>query len=365
MKRRVFVWGVFISIIGLIFVLSSLKITGFVISQSSNIRNSVFGLLGIVLFIGGILMITLNMGGGLEVKIKIIGTPKGSLKNHENDWILEEDDGKVVRRTKFADFRREAKEYAEGGFNDYRERYSKGLHAIANNPQDKRSLIARAFLDALGEKAPEKSEILSKDGSLREALKRKYILSEGSEEVVLFDTDFSHFMEENRYKFKEGYFDGYKVQIGDVALEEMRRPQMIRGQVGERHLVDEHIRNYIMHFSKKGDAVLSKDEIVKEEQKAGVNTQEAERIKREIYEVWLQTKNGRQAKDYVRKNWINTADAQHLYYGLIRGDKETVVLSDDKGFYEVARHFREHGIEIAGKKIKSPKLYVLSTNEVF
>ncbi len=157
MKRRVI--GVVLLLIGLILIiLTSPKLTGFAISEK-NISEMTLKVLGIILFIGGILILSSQNTSEkiLEDKINVYddGIDKGNSKrNIARHYFMNDNKADFSRDGKVSleEFRRQIESYKNEGEEELaevvRQEYGPGLHRIVSEGGEK-SKIARAFLDVL------------------------------------------------------------------------------------------------------------------------------------------------------------------------------------------------------------------------
>ncbi len=178
---------------------------------------------------------------------------------------------------------------------------------------------------------------------------------------VLIDTDFAKKIYDERVGFTPGFFRGYTLELSEKALHEMQ----YYSDQHHRRLVPQQTISYLLGLTPSQHSIIHAEDIAKTEQAQGITPHDAHALQEAIYYVWkTQTKKGQRAQRHTQEKFRKGADLIYLYYGLLRGEQETVILSEDADIRDTAECLRTQGIEYNGKTRKA-HLYVLGFDDVF
>jgi hypothetical protein len=151
--------------IGISMISDSFGMTGFAISENGNYASgSIFGIIGMMIFIGGVLMLTTG-NGKLEDEVQVYDSSNGKNKDVGRYYTMVDKHGK---RTTLDEFKRMIEEFRrEKGGDELvkiaREEYAALLLQRAKEGNEEKAKVARSFLEVLGIKPEEEQYKLAKE----------------------------------------------------------------------------------------------------------------------------------------------------------------------------------------------------------
>lgn len=139
-----------VALSGLLLALDSFRITGFAVYNGDSAGSSIFGFIGLILFVGEVFMMTAAKSE-LEKSVEVYDNSKGKSKETGRFYTMIDKYGKRLSLGEFKEmidgFRKEKD--GEGLIEMAKQEYAE-LLTIAEDKDDEKSRVAKSFLEVLG-----------------------------------------------------------------------------------------------------------------------------------------------------------------------------------------------------------------------